>query len=190
MKRLLAIVTAALIAAVGTVGVAAAVGRDGHRGPGGGAGWDRAVRQLRPATPSTAAVGTKAVRVWGETRYETAVAVSQAAWDPEYTDIVFLATGTNFPDALAGGPSTVYNGPVLLVEQGVLPEVVATEIERLQPCYIVAFGGPVAISDSVIAAASQHADPDQEKCDPPESSSTTSSSTTTSTSTTTTTPDV
>jgi putative cell wall-binding protein len=173
-QRLSVLLIAVLIGAVGSVGVAAAVGGDGHRGPGGGAGWERAVRQFQPASPSTSVVGSKAVRVWGADRYETAVAISQAAWDPEYTGIVFLATGANFPDALAAGPSTVYDGPVLLVQQTALPPATAAEIDRLDPCYVVAFGGPEAISDTVIAAAGAYADPGQAKCDP-EASTTTSS---------------
>ena len=96
--------------------------------------------------------GTNALRVWGEDRYETAVAISQV-WSPEDAAVVFLATGQNFPDALAGAASTLIAGPVLLVTRDTLPAVTAAEIQRLQPCFIVAFGGPNAISDAVINQA-------------------------------------
>ena len=96
--------------------------------------------------------GDNALRVWGEDRYETAVAISQA-WSPEDAAVVFLATGQNFPDALAGAASTFVAGPILLVQRDVLPAVTASEIQRLQPCFIIALGGPAAISDAVINQA-------------------------------------
>ena len=69
--------------------------------------------------------GTNAVRVWGEDRYETAVAISQAVWNTEDAAAVFLATGSNFPDALAGAASTLVAGPILLTLRDSLPQVTA-----------------------------------------------------------------
>jgi putative cell wall-binding protein len=101
----------------------------------------------------SAPIGTHGVRVWGDDRFETAVAISQEIWTPDNTTVVFIATGTNFPDALAGGASTVLAGPILLVTKDALPQSTADEITRLQPCAVVAFGGPGAISDVVIDQA-------------------------------------
>jgi putative cell wall-binding protein len=109
--------------------------------------------------------GSNALRVWGDDRYETAVAISQSAgWSSDDALIVFLATGQNFPDALAGSASTLGAGPVLLVQQNALPQVTANEIARLQPCFIIALGGPNAISDAVINQARQLS---TATCEPP-----------------------
>jgi putative cell wall-binding protein len=97
--------------------------------------------------------GTNGRRIWGDDRYETAAALSQAVWTPDDAAIVFLATGQNFPDALAGGASTLGAGPILLVLRDSLPPATAAEIQRLQPCFVIALGGPNAISDAVLNQA-------------------------------------
>ena len=97
--------------------------------------------------------GANGRRVWGDDRYETAAALSQAVWTADDAAIVFLATGQNFPDALAGGASSLGAGPILLVQRDALPPSTSAEIQRLQPCFIVALGGPNAISDAVINQA-------------------------------------
>ena len=97
--------------------------------------------------------GTNGRRIWGDDRYETAAAISSSLWTPDDAAIVFLATGQNFPDALAAGASTFGLGPVLLVQRDVLPPSTAAEIQRLQPCFVIALGGPNAISDAVINQA-------------------------------------
>lgn len=92
------------------------------------------------------------IRVWGQDRFESAAAVSRASFDPGL-DVVFLATGTNFPDALAGGPLAAHHGaPILLTGDG-LPEATATELARLRPASVVALGGPAAVPAEVLAAA-------------------------------------
>ncbi len=107
--------------------------------------------------------GNNAIRVWGDDRYETAVAISQV-WSPEDAAVVFLANGGNFPDALAGAASTLVSGPILLTFRDSLPQVTADEIARLQPCFIIALGGPAAISDAVINQARGLT---QAQCEPP-----------------------
>lgn len=104
---------------------------------------------VQPYTP----VGDRGFRVWGDDRFDTAVAISQSVWGPDNTAYVFIANGRNFPDALAGAASTLLDGPLLLVEQNSLPQVTADEITRLQPCGVIAFGGAAAISDAVIQQA-------------------------------------
>jgi putative cell wall-binding protein len=103
-------------------------------------------------------------RAWGNTRYETALAVSQLAWTPDVTYIVFLATGENYPDALALGASTVALGPILLVKPDAVPAGVAAEVNRLEPCAIVVAGGTEAVSDEVVQALDGFADPTTTKC--------------------------
>jgi putative cell wall-binding protein len=93
-----------------------------------------------------------AVHRWaGANRYATSVAVSQATYHS--TDVVFLATGLNYPDALAGGPAAAeWGGPLLLVGTTSVPSVVMNELRRLNPYYVVILGGTGVVSDSVSAA--------------------------------------
>jgi len=64
---------------------------------------------------------------------------------------VYIATGANFPDALAGGPAgVVHNAPILLVRQNAVPAETAAELARLNPGGIVVLGGPAVVSSSVV----------------------------------------
>lgn len=98
-------------------------------------------------------------RIAGADRYETAVAVSQQVWTSDTTGAVFLASGENFPDALAVAASTGYSGPVLLTNPNYLPEVTRGEIMRLEPCSVIVIGGPAAVSDAVANQAASFASP-------------------------------
>ena len=61
-------------------------------------------------------------RLAGSDRYATSVQVSRSAYGS--SDSVFIATGTNFPDGLAGGPvAALLPGPLLLVSPTQLPGV-------------------------------------------------------------------
>ena len=94
-------------------------------------------------------------RLSGADRYATAVKVSQATWEDGGAATVFLVNGERFADALAIG-SLANLGPILYVLQNELPAIVAEEIERLQPCDVVAVGGAGVIADSVVAQAAEH----------------------------------
>lgn len=107
------------------------------------------------------------VRAHGLNRYETSLALSQLVWGPEVTYIVFIATGENYPDALALGASTVGLGPILLVKPDQVPDGVAAEVQRLEPCGIVVAGGPSAVADTVVQALDGFADPTSAKCQLP-----------------------
>jgi hypothetical protein len=66
------------------------------------------------------------------------------------TRVVYIATGTNFPDALgAASPAALDLGPVLLVQQNAIPQATLDEINRLEPRSIVIVGGLAAISQAV-----------------------------------------
>lgn len=89
------------------------------------------------------------VRYGGADRYETAALISEASFEPG-VGTVYVATGLNFPDALAGVPGAGTTGaPILLVREHV-PSATAAELQRLQPSKIVILGGPVAVSDAVM----------------------------------------
>jgi len=88
-------------------------------------------------------------RWWGQDRFETAVAISKQSF-PSGADTVFVATGLNFPDALAAAPlARKQQGPVLLVRTDSVPPVTRREIVRLHPSRIVILGGPAAVSAAV-----------------------------------------
>jgi SpoIID/LytB domain protein len=93
----------------------------------------------------------------GRDRYETAVAVSWANFDPGVPAVV-VVRGDLFPDALSAAPlATALGGPVLLTKSTSLPGIVAEEIDRLNPAKIYIVGGPVAVSDGVASKLSAYA---------------------------------
>ncbi|NYF09484.1 2',3'-cyclic-nucleotide 2'-phosphodiesterase (5'-nucleotidase family)/putative cell wall-binding protein [Leifsonia sp. AK011] len=89
-------------------------------------------------------------RVEGEDRYATAVELSQAY---DTADVVYIATGQTYPDALSAGPAAAHEGaPLLLVRQNEIPAAVAAELERLDPERIVVVGGEPSVSADVFAS--------------------------------------
>ncbi len=90
-------------------------------------------------------------RLWGADRYATSASISQATFVP-FVPFLFIATGENFPDALAGGAMAAQTGsPLLLVKRTAIPSVVLAEIQRLKPYHIIVLGGTGAVADSVLA---------------------------------------
>lgn len=86
-------------------------------------------------------------RLAGTNRFHTAALISGEFAE---ADTVFVASGQEFPDALAGAArAAATDSPVLLVRQGQLPGVVAEELDRLQPSSIVLLGGSAVVSDEV-----------------------------------------
>jgi len=68
------------------------------------------------------------------------------------TEVVYIATGENFPDALGAAATAALGlGPVLLVQQNAVPAPTLTELNRLQPPDIVIVGGTAVISAGVEA---------------------------------------
>lgn len=85
-------------------------------------------------------------RLSGSDRYATSAAIA-ARMFPVAVDTVFVATGQNFPDALAGVPAAAREkAPLLLVRHDAVPDVVAAQLERLRPRRIVILGGNGAVS--------------------------------------------
>jgi cell wall-associated protease len=92
-------------------------------------------------------------RLCGATRYGTAAAISRAQF-PGTVETLVLASGEDFPDALAAGVlAHEVGGPVLLTRAGSLPPETADEISRLSPSEIIVVGGPGAVASSVAATA-------------------------------------
>lgn len=86
-------------------------------------------------------------RVSGSDRYETAVQLSRNAWASGSADVVVVATGADFPDAIcAAGLAGAVRGPILLNPVGALLTSVQSEIERLGAQTVYIIGGEAAIS--------------------------------------------
>lgn len=95
---------------------------------------------------------TKHSRVAGDDRYATAAAISASVFGPG-VPVAYVASGTVFPDALAGGVAAGrQGGPMLLVGRGDVPASTATELSRLQPKKIIVLGGTSVVSNDVVAA--------------------------------------
>jgi putative cell wall-binding protein/uncharacterized protein YkwD len=94
----------------------------------------------------------ESVRISGADRYATAAALSAASFD-HGVPIVFVATGANFPDALAAGPAASHvGGPVLLVREDEIPDATAAELSRLSPGHVVVLGSSAVISSATVKA--------------------------------------
>lgn len=91
-------------------------------------------------------------RLAGENRYATAAAISAATYAPG-VPVAYLATGLDFPDALAGAAVAGAGGaPLLLVTGSAVPAATAAELARLRPARIVLFGTPGSVGEAVLAA--------------------------------------
>ncbi len=88
-------------------------------------------------------------RVAGGDRYATA---ALAAADVTATGgTVLVATGEDFPDALAATPVAAHaDAPVLLVRPDGLPAATRDALVRLAPSQVVVLGGPEAVGDAVL----------------------------------------
>ncbi|PKQ09974.1 MAG: hypothetical protein CVT69_02130 [Actinobacteria bacterium HGW-Actinobacteria-9] len=85
-------------------------------------------------------------RCEGDNRYETATAISRAAF-PAGAPAVVIASGQNWPDGLTASVlARTVGGPLLLTRTTSLPASTRDEIVRLNPQSIYLIGGHVAIS--------------------------------------------
>ena len=83
-------------------------------------------------------------RIYGSNRYMTNLYVNQVFSD--MTSAPCLATGTAFPDALAGGVYAAANrSPIYLVPPTLTDEQVE-RFKKLKPEKIIVFGGPNAVT--------------------------------------------
>ena len=108
---------------------------------------DAVLQQLRSYT--TGAVD----RLAGSDRASTAARIAQVFW-PQGSDVVYLATGRDFPDALAGVPAAgLDRAPLLLVERGCMPAATKREVERLRPTTTVVLGGTTTVNAAAAGGA-------------------------------------
>lgn len=91
------------------------------------------------------ALGYLPKRIYGDTRFATAVAIAKEMGSPS---TIFEATGLNYPDALAGGPAAAAAGAAILLTNGSqqAPET-AAYLASLPTSTRYALGGPAANAD-------------------------------------------
>jgi putative cell wall-binding protein len=90
---------------------------------------------------------TTVERAAGSDRYGTAAALAGYLVSPH---TVYVATGENFPDALASAPAAARDGaPLLLVSSAGIPSVTREALERISPEQIIILGGTGVIPESV-----------------------------------------
>ena len=85
-------------------------------------------------------------RLAGADRYETAIEIARA-WGS--TDKVYVATGENYPDALAAAPLAAFRGPIVLVRKDSVPVPTSGFLAALAPSEVVILGGSSAVSEAV-----------------------------------------
>lgn len=96
---------------------------------------------------------TRVDRLSGTSRHDTAVQVSQEGW--ETSDVVVLARGDNYADALAGIPlAKKHDAPLLLTQTDVLTDATKEELTSLGAKTVYLLGGEIAISADVEAELS------------------------------------
>jgi len=109
--------------------------------------WQRDSTQIEVSSYTTP---IEVSRLSGADRYQTAVRISGqfASGVP----VVYLATGTNYPDALsAASAAAKLGGPLLLTTPTSLPDSVADELQRLDPALVVIAGGIGVVTSAVEA---------------------------------------
>ena len=99
--------------------------------------------------PAATALPT-ATKLVGVDRWETATVIASTLFDKP--TVVGIASGQNFPDALAGGAHIgKKGGPLVLVESEAMPEKTKAYLEAVRESIGNGFlyGGPVAVADTV-----------------------------------------
>lgn len=96
-------------------------------------------------------------RAAGETRYATMAALlPRAPWKADRT--VVLASGSNYPDALAAASlAGAYDAPIVLSEPNSLSVDADDMIEQLSPNVIYVVGGEAAVSKSAVDTVAYYA---------------------------------
>lgn len=90
-------------------------------------------------------------RLSGNDRFSAAAAINADAFKTAETK-VYVATGFNFPDALAGAALAGKNtAPVYLAQTSCVPQGVAAEVKRLGASGMTLLGGPASLDANVAA---------------------------------------
>ncbi len=98
------------------------------------------------------ALGVTPTRISGKDRYETGALVNKTFADVFTSDTVCVATGKNFPDALAGGVFAAQRKSALILTSDKLTEEQSAFINSKAPMTLNVFGGTGAVSDDTVKA--------------------------------------
>lgn len=105
-----------------------------------------------PAAVAQQANDVTPARVSGESRYHTAANVATLEFDA--SENVFIASGDNFPDALAAsyaaGTAGEEHGPILLTAHRDLTDPTRAALDELTPTRAIVLGGPAAVHPDVM----------------------------------------
>jgi len=96
-------------------------------------------------------LGYTVTRLSGADRYATAVEIAKQAYTASSVTTAFVATGLNFPDALAAaGAARANSAPLLLVKENSIPSATANYLATLTSLSnIYVIGGTAVVSSSV-----------------------------------------
>jgi putative cell wall-binding protein len=93
------------------------------------------------------------VRRSGPDRYETSREVARDLHSAGASEVVALATGADFPDALAAGPLVAHAGGSLVLVKAALDPSAAEDIVRNDPARLRYIGGSAVVTPAVVAAS-------------------------------------
>lgn len=81
-------------------------------------------------------------------RYGTAALVALSAF-PDGADVAVLASGENYPDALAAAPlAAFYDAPILLTRRTSVPMDTREALAELDVADVIVIGGPAAVDNA------------------------------------------
>lgn len=95
------------------------------------------------------ALGTEPVRISGKDRFETCIAVNDTFKDVLSGKSICVATGMDYPDALAGGVYAALNKAPMLLVGGSLTDAQTEYLKSKNADQVIVFGGKGAVSDEL-----------------------------------------
>lgn len=91
-------------------------------------------------------------RIFGQSRYDTCLAINRTYAAVMTGNDICVATGTNYPDALAGGVFAAKRSSPMLLVGNALTDNQKSYLGEVKPTIIYVFGGTGAVSDNVAKA--------------------------------------
>jgi putative cell wall-binding protein len=103
---------------------------------------------VSPGIESSLASVAPVTRLSGADRFEASIAINHDAF--KRADDVFIATGLNFPDALAGAALAASStAPLYVVPSTCVPQAALSDIAALNPDRVTLLGGPASLTPAV-----------------------------------------
>jgi len=94
---------------------------------------------------------TTITRIGGNNRYETSLLITKHFMDLFDYGAVAIATGKNFPDALAGGALAArYFMPVLLTDNSTVSSSTKDFVQEIETSMVYVFGDESVVSDEIV----------------------------------------